>query len=191
MRKILVSGLILVALLFATAQVVRGNDKVTICHAAGQAGTTKYVTLNISENAVYGPAGHFNENGTPQAGHEEDYLGPCKTPSSSPSPSSTIVPSAEPTESNSPEPSESVTPSESPSIVPSTEPSMTPSLVPSLSPTPSVNVPNMTPPPTDTETDKAVAFAANAVGVWIVFSIFFGIVGLLAFLFILKRMKSL
>ncbi len=55
------------------------NDKkVTICHAAGQDGTTKYVTLTISENAVYGPGGHFNEDGTPQAGHEDDYLGACQ-----------------------------------------------------------------------------------------------------------------
>ncbi len=53
------------------------NEKVTICHAAGLAGTTKYVTLTISHNAVYGPGGHFNENGTTQAGHEQDYLGAC------------------------------------------------------------------------------------------------------------------
>ena len=55
-------------------------EKVTICHAAGLAGTTHYNTLTISGNAVYGPAGHFYENGTPQAGHEQDYLGPCGTP---------------------------------------------------------------------------------------------------------------
>lgn len=55
------------------------DKKVTICHAAGRAGTTKYVTLTISRNAVYkDPGGHFYENGTPQAGHEQDYLGPCK-----------------------------------------------------------------------------------------------------------------
>lgn len=53
-------------------------EMVTICHAAGQEGTTKFVTLTIPYNAVYGQAGHLNENGTPQAGHEEDYLGPCQ-----------------------------------------------------------------------------------------------------------------
>lgn len=53
-------------------------DKVTICHAAGLAGTTHYETLTIGYEAVYGPGGHFNENGTPQAGHEQDYLGPCQ-----------------------------------------------------------------------------------------------------------------
>ena len=29
---------------------------------------------------MFGQAGHFNEDGTPQAGHEQDYLGPCQTP---------------------------------------------------------------------------------------------------------------
>jgi uncharacterized repeat protein (TIGR01451 family) len=58
---------------------VMHNDKVTICHAAGHAGTTTFVTLTISVNAVYGPGGHFNNNGTPQAGHELDYFGPCVT----------------------------------------------------------------------------------------------------------------
>ncbi|WP_435770589.1 hypothetical protein [Nocardioides sp. SYSU DS0651] len=53
------------------------NHQITICHAAGQAGTDQFVTLTISENAVYGPGGHFNENGTPRAGHEQDYLGAC------------------------------------------------------------------------------------------------------------------
>jgi hypothetical protein len=57
-----------------------GGDKVTLCHAAGLDGTTKYVTLTLSENAVYKEqGGHFYENGTPRAGHEDDYLGPCIT----------------------------------------------------------------------------------------------------------------
>ena len=55
------------------------EKKVTLCHAAGQIGTLHYNTLTISENAAYGPAGHLNENGTPQAGHENDYLGVCRS----------------------------------------------------------------------------------------------------------------
>lgn len=55
------------------------GDKITICHAAGQAGTTKFVTLTIDYHAVFGPAGHFYENGTPRAGHEDDYFGTCLT----------------------------------------------------------------------------------------------------------------
>lgn len=54
------------------------NEKITICHAAGLAGTTHFVELTISPNAVFGPGGHFNENGTTQAGHEQDYMGPCE-----------------------------------------------------------------------------------------------------------------
>jgi uncharacterized repeat protein (TIGR01451 family) len=56
------------------------NDKITICHAAGQADTTKFVTLTLSENAVFGNGGHFYNDGTPRAGHELDYFGPCVTP---------------------------------------------------------------------------------------------------------------
>lgn len=61
---------------------------VTICHAAGQVGTLQYITLTLPENAVYGQAGHFNENGTPNAGHENDYLGACNssTPTNDPTP---------------------------------------------------------------------------------------------------------
>jgi hypothetical protein len=51
---------------------------VTICHAAGLDGTTQYVTLTLNANAVYGQAGHFSEPGTPNAGHEDDYEGPCQ-----------------------------------------------------------------------------------------------------------------
>lgn len=52
-------------------------EKVTICHAAGRDDTEHYIELTVGWSAVYGPAGHFYENGTPQAGHEHDYLGPC------------------------------------------------------------------------------------------------------------------
>src|SRR5688572_10936835 len=52
-------------------------EKITICHASGHDDITHFVTLEISENAVYGNGGHFDENGTPQAGHEGDYFGPC------------------------------------------------------------------------------------------------------------------
>ena len=65
------------------------GDKVTICHIAGlaQPDNANAVTITISEHAAFGPAGHFNEDGTTQAGHEEDYFGPCVEPSPSPDPS--------------------------------------------------------------------------------------------------------
>jgi hypothetical protein len=53
------------------------GEMVTICHVSGQAGSEQRETLTIGWHAVYGPGGHFNENGTPQAGHEQDTLGPC------------------------------------------------------------------------------------------------------------------
>lgn len=79
-RRVLV---LVVALLVGVewgGKVAGASEKVTICHAAGQEDTDKYVTLTISRNAVYkDQGGHFYENGTPRAGHEHDYLGPCKT----------------------------------------------------------------------------------------------------------------
>lgn len=47
-----------------------GQDKVTICHAAGRIGTTHYVEITVGSPAQYA---HIDEHGTPQAGHEEDY----------------------------------------------------------------------------------------------------------------------
>lgn len=73
----IVTGSILAFAGAATGTNNSEGKKVTICHAAGQDGTTHYVTLTISENAVFGPGGHFNENGTTQAGHEQDYFGRC------------------------------------------------------------------------------------------------------------------
>ena len=79
-------------------------EMITICHAAGQAGTTQFVTLTLPYVAVYGQAGHFNEDGTPQAGHEQDYLGACSEPSVTP----TITPT--PSLSPTPTPTDSITP---------------------------------------------------------------------------------
>jgi hypothetical protein len=88
-----------------TLPVHAANDKITICHAAGQNGTTHFETLEISENAVYGRngnAGHFSENGTPQAGHENDYMGACRTEEATPTP--TATPESTPESSATPAP---------------------------------------------------------------------------------------
>ena len=70
-------GFIVLLLLVLNVARANGADKVTICHAAGQADTTKHVTERVGHKAAYGPAGHFNEDGTTRAGHEDDYLGAC------------------------------------------------------------------------------------------------------------------
>jgi len=82
-----------VVLALSTIGSVSGTraEKVTICHAVGQADTTHYVTLNLPRQAVFGEAGHFFENGTTRAGHEQDYLGPCNTPTAIPVASSTVT----------------------------------------------------------------------------------------------------
>ena len=55
--------------------------KVTVCHAAGLAGTTHYIAITISANGLNG---HFGNNGTPKAGHELDFIAtperPCNAP---------------------------------------------------------------------------------------------------------------
>lgn len=125
------------------------HGKVTLCHAAGLDGTTHYVTLEVGWPAAYGPAGHFYENGTPRAGHEQDYLGACLEPS----------PSATPEPSTSPEPSPTITPaptetpsSPPPSSTPSpeTSPTAPPTASPSQPATSSTPMPLPTLPPTDT-----------------------------------------
>ena len=70
-------------------------EKVTLCHAAGQEGTLQFTTLTIAYNAAFGQAGHFNEDGTPTAGHENDYLGACNVqqePTATP-----VIPTVTPT----------------------------------------------------------------------------------------------
>ena len=69
---------IVAAIVVFFASSAGASNKVTICHAAGLDGTLKYVELTIDSHAVYKEqGGHFYENGTPRAGHEDDYFGPC------------------------------------------------------------------------------------------------------------------
>ncbi len=78
---LLAAGLLCGASLWGATSVNAADhgEKVTLCHAAGRDGTDHFVTLTIGYQAAYGPGGHFNEDGTPRAGHEDDYLGPCVT----------------------------------------------------------------------------------------------------------------
>ena len=123
----------IIIFLLGTQVVFSKVDKITICHATS---SEVVVTLELPEESVYGESGHFYENGTTQAGHEEDYLGECVVPTESPVPSESPEPSTEPSES--PEPSETPLPSESP------EPTLEPTPLPSESPEPSE-----TPSPTE------------------------------------------
>lgn len=53
----------------------------TFCHVAGLASDpANYITLTTAIAAAIGQAGHFGENGTPNAGHEQDTVGPCVPP---------------------------------------------------------------------------------------------------------------
>lgn len=119
---------------------------VTICHAAGQEGTLQYVTLTLPYQAVYGQAGHLNENGTTQAGHENDYLGPCEeVEEPTPTPVPTDEPSETPTDEPTPAPTQTPPddPTPTPTETPEDEPSPTPTDTPPVDePTPTPGLPS-------------------------------------------------
>src|SRR5512139_209560 len=150
-------------LLLVGAGTVLGEQpqKYTICHAAGLADVpANWITLELPYPAVFGPAGHFNEDGTPAAGHEQDYMGPCASPSPSPSPSvsPSPSPSISPSPSASPSPSPSISPSPTPTREPRPDPTPTPAPTPTPipSPTPTIGaspVPSQAPVPTLPATD--------------------------------------
>ena len=122
--------LIISILVFLTATAVLAkSDKVTICHAT-ESEVNPFVRIVVSENAI---GGHFDNPGTPKAGHEDDLLfdgevncpgDPVETPSDTPSDNPSDTPEI------------SVEPSVGPSINPSVEPSVEPSTEPTNPPTP-------------------------------------------------------
>jgi hypothetical protein len=63
------------------------------------------VTLTTPYNAAFGVAGHFNEDGTPRAGHEQDYVGACVVDTPTP------IITAAPTIDTTPTPTVTSTPS--------------------------------------------------------------------------------
>jgi hypothetical protein len=54
-------------------------DKVTICHATGGG---RFVGISTPAQTLLGANGHFDANGNPQQGHEQDFVavdGDCDT----------------------------------------------------------------------------------------------------------------
>src|SRR3990167_5764352 len=94
----LIVGLaIVVGGLFAAAQVDAHFSLVKICHATCSG---NYNSIIVNHDAI---GGHFFNNGTPKAGHEDDILlqsifSSCPSPSPSPTPSPSPSPSPEPCE---------------------------------------------------------------------------------------------
>jgi hypothetical protein len=81
MRRLLVLLAAILAAVAATAPTALAGvpafeegDKIGVCHAAGQAGTDKFVGLVVPWVDPSGAQGHFTESGTPESGHEEDIL---------------------------------------------------------------------------------------------------------------------
>lgn len=162
MKKFL-GGLIAIAFVISFGSVVQAGDKVVVCHAAGRADTTQFVTLEVPPNEGGFPQGHFTEDGTAEAGHEADYLGQCIV-EVTPSPSSIATPSPSPTTPTitpTPSPTPAVTPTPTPVVTPSPTPTAEVTPSPSFIPTPeptftSPPSPTASLPPTDTQADSWV-----------------------------------
>lgn len=115
-RTVFVVLVILVLLGVSAFVTFAQQGKVTICHAAGKAGTLKYVELTLSYNAVYGKAGHFLEPGSPNAGHENDIEGPCPKAPTPTLPPKTSTPTPTPTKGPSPIPTKTPRVTETPTV---------------------------------------------------------------------------
>lgn len=111
-----------------------GGEKVTICHAT-ESETNPYVRIVVSKNAI---GGHFDNQGNPLKGHEQDILYPgvhdCPKP---PTPTATEEPTwtATATATDTPKPEPSDTPTAAVSDTPS------PTLTPTSTPTPTSKPP--------------------------------------------------
>lgn len=149
---LVVAGMTTAALVGPSASPVLADehDKVTLCHAAGLDDTLTFTTLTISWNAAFGVAGHFDENGTPNAGHEQDYLGPCSQPEPTPTPTPDATPTPTPTPDATPTPTPDATPTPTPNLNPTPTPSPNPTPTPTPTPTP-----QPTPTPTPVPTPEA------------------------------------
>ena len=127
------------------------DDKISICHAAGKAGTIKYTLITVAPSAA---AKHLDPTtGTPKAGHEKDVLavnGTCPggvTPSPTPKPTPTASPTPKPTPTPTPTPTASPTPKPTPTPTPTASPTPKPTPTPTPTATPT---PTPTPSPTPT-----------------------------------------
>lgn len=97
---------VLVLSLVLTTTVMAKSEKVVICHAT-ESETNPWVEIEVSINAING---HFDNNGTPLAGHEDDLLlaqgehcPGVSEPTETPEPSVTPAPSLTPEPDPSPE----------------------------------------------------------------------------------------
>jgi hypothetical protein len=136
MNKFLLAG-ILFGILFAPIQFAFATpkQKVTICHKTSSV-TNPYEQIVVSENAI---GGHFDNPGTPKAGHEDDLLFQGEV--DCPVPTATLIPTTEPTATEQPTliPTERVTVIPTPTSEPTT-----------LTPTPTEKPVESTPAPTQT-----------------------------------------
>jgi hypothetical protein len=76
--KLLLAGVVLAFFGAASASADPAGDKVTICHATGSA-TNPFnaITVSVTSGDLTGAlakSGHFDANGNPASGHEQDFF---------------------------------------------------------------------------------------------------------------------
>jgi hypothetical protein len=139
-----VLGILAVAVWFALSIAVSEAARPTmvlVCHAAGREGTTQFVALSVPANEGGYPQGHFTEDGTAEAGHEDDYLGACVE----------VEPTATPTDVPTEEPT--TTPENTPTDEPTTTPTIIADTVPTGTPNGEEPTPTATPQPKECRQD--------------------------------------
>ncbi len=73
LRGFIVAAMATMTFFAWTAVAYADHEKVTVCHATGSA-SNPYVETTVAFSAAFGPAGHFNEDGSPVSGHEADFV---------------------------------------------------------------------------------------------------------------------
>ena len=123
----------------AVAAPPQGNDDVTLCHWAGRADGGKYETLTLPPQAANG---HIDENGTPVAGHEADYLGPCSESSTTTTTPSSTTTTVAPTTTTTVAPTTTTTvaPTTTTTVAPTTTTTVAPTTTTTVAPTTTTTV---------------------------------------------------
>jgi hypothetical protein len=120
MKKLISISIFLFAVLFVQG-VYAIQNKVTICHAT-ESNSNPWVRIVVAPQAI---GGHFFNNGTPKAGHEDDILyqgevqcpSPTVAPTATPTPTDQATPTPTPTREPELTPTPTQVPPQGPSLV--------------------------------------------------------------------------
>ena len=140
------------------------KTKMTICHYDGQLGSDKFQELELPLSAIFsnanGVGGHFNIDGSPSAGHEDDHLGSCPvdTPTPTNTPTATATPTNTPTQTATPTNTATNTATPTNTVTNTSTPTST--VTNTATPT---NTPTETATPTNTPTETSTPTATATI----------------------------